>query len=144
MRINIEKSTQKCIVVTTHINITDDDVEQLITAIELIARELGVSDDVTDGETGLARGCDDSQSVNPIYKQILINRRFKVDVRDVLAADTEELPAREAVGQISAEIKYKCPPGFPVLVYGEEILPEHLELFGPLEKLKVMKQEIAL
>ena len=144
MRINIEKSTQKCIVVTTHINITDEDVEQLITAIELIAREHGVSDDVTDGETALARGCDDSQSVNPIYKQILINRRFKVDVRDVLAADTEELPAREAVGKISAEIKYKCPPGFPVLVYGEEILPEHMELFGPLEKLKVMKQEIAL
>ncbi len=49
------------------------------------------------------------------------------------------MPAKEAVGKISAEIKYKCPPGFPVLVYGEEILPEHLELFGPLEKLKVMK-----
>jgi arginine/lysine/ornithine decarboxylase len=40
---------------------------------------------------------------------------------------------------ISAEIKYKCPPGFPVLVYGEEILQEHLELFGPDEKLKVMR-----
>ena len=59
MRINIEKSTQKCIVVTTHINITDEDVEQLITAIELIAREYGVS--TTDDETALARGCDDSQ-----------------------------------------------------------------------------------
>lgn len=56
-----------------------------------------------------------------------------------MAAETEELPAKEAVGKISAEIKYKCPPGFPVLVFGEEILPEHLELFGPLEKLKVMK-----
>jgi len=59
MRINIEKSTQKCIVVTTHINITDEDVEQLITAIELIACEHGVS--TTDDETALARGCDDSQ-----------------------------------------------------------------------------------
>jgi len=59
MRINIEKSTQKCIVVTTHINITDEDVEQLITAIELIAREYGVS--TADDETALARGCDDSQ-----------------------------------------------------------------------------------
>lgn len=56
-----------------------------------------------------------------------------------MAAETEELTAKEAVGRISAEIKYKCPPGFPVLVFGEEILPEHLELFGPLEKLKVMK-----
>jgi len=60
MRINIEKSTQKCIVVTTHINITEEDVDQLITAIELIAREYGVND-VTDDETALARGCDDSQ-----------------------------------------------------------------------------------
>jgi arginine/lysine/ornithine decarboxylase len=64
-----------------------------------------------------------------------------LDVREVLAADSEELTAKEAVGRISAEIKYKCPPGFPVLVYGEEILAEHLELFGPLEKLKVMKQD---
>ena len=64
-----------------------------------------------------------------------------MDVREVLAADSEELTAKEAVGRISAEIKYKCPPGFPVLVYGEEILAEHLELFGPLEKLKVMKQD---
>jgi len=59
MRINIEKSTQKCIVVTTHINITDEDVDQLITAIELIAREYGAS--TADDETALARGCDDSQ-----------------------------------------------------------------------------------
>jgi len=57
-----------------------------------------------------------------------------------LAADSEELPASECLGKISAEIKYKCPPGFPVLVYGEEILAEHLELFGPQEKLKVMIQ----
>jgi hypothetical protein len=50
-------------VVTTHINITDEDVEQLITAIELIAREHGVCDDevTVDDETALARGCDDSQ-----------------------------------------------------------------------------------
>ncbi len=59
MRINIEKSTQKCIVVTTHINITDEDVEQLITAIELIAREHGVVE--INGEDALARGCDDSE-----------------------------------------------------------------------------------
>ncbi len=60
MRINIEKSTQKCIVVTTHINITDEDVEQLISAIEVIAREYGVFES-TDGEAALARGCDDPE-----------------------------------------------------------------------------------
>jgi arginine decarboxylase len=33
MRINVEKSTQKCIVITTHINITEEDVDLLIAAI---------------------------------------------------------------------------------------------------------------
>jgi hypothetical protein len=83
---------------------------------------------------------EEPEQLNPIYKKILIKRRFMYDVREVLSADSEEISADEAVGRISAEIKYKCPPGFPVLVYGEEILVEHVELFGPSEKLKVMKQ----
>lgn len=83
---------------------------------------------------------EEPDQLNPIYKKILIKRRFMYDVREVLAADSEDLPAGDAIGRISAEIKYKCPPGFPVLVYGEEILAEHVELFGPSEKLKVMKQ----
>lgn len=33
MRINIEKSTSKCIVITTHINITEEDVDKLISAL---------------------------------------------------------------------------------------------------------------
>jgi selenocysteine lyase/cysteine desulfurase len=33
-RINLEKDTQKCCVITCHINITDEDVDQLIHAIE--------------------------------------------------------------------------------------------------------------
>ena len=88
-------------------------------------------------------GPEDPQQINPIYKKILLNRKYKVDVRDVLAADSEELPSSECLGKVSAEIRYKCPPGFPVLVYGEEILQEHLELFGPHEKLKVMKQHLS-
>ena len=67
---------------------------------------------------------EEPEQLNPIYKKILIKRRFMYDIREVLAADSEELPAGEAQGRISAEIKYKCPPGFPVLVYGEEILAE--------------------
>ena len=82
---------------------------------------------------------EEPEQLNPIYKKILIKRRFMYDVREVLAADSEEIPAGDALGRISAEIKYKCPPGFPVLVYGEEILAEHIELFGSSEKLKVMK-----
>ena len=45
LRINIEKSTQKCIVVTCHINITEEDIDQLISAITSIARDHGVDDE---------------------------------------------------------------------------------------------------
>lgn len=58
LRINVEKSTQKCIVVTSHINITEEDVDQLITAIEHIAREYGVNEEE---EAALARGCEDPE-----------------------------------------------------------------------------------
>jgi arginine decarboxylase len=137
MRINVEKSTEKCIVITTHINILDEDVDQLIAAITKIAREYGIDSEEHEGPD--ASGEQRAPALNPVYKKILLNRRYKVDIRDVLAADNELLPASECLGRISSEIKYKCPPGFPVLVYGEEILPEHLELFGAEEKLKVMK-----
>lgn len=123
--------------ITCHINITEEDIDQLIAAVTQISREYGQDDDTMTcaGEAAAAT------EVNPIYKKILINRRYKIDVREVLAADSELLPATECLGRISAEIKYRCPPGFPVLVYGEEILAEHVELFGSQEKLKVMKQE---
>ena len=61
-----------------------------------------------------------------------------MDVREVLASDSEEIASADCLGRISAEIRYRCPPGFPILVYGEEILAEHLEIFEPHEKLKVM------
>jgi arginine/lysine/ornithine decarboxylase len=135
MRINIEKSTQKCIVITTHINITEEDVDKLISALVQISSELGPEEEASAIEGDAAA---DHQNLNPIYKKILINRRYKVDLRDCLAAESEMLPASDCLGRVSAEIRYKCPPGFPVLVYGEEILPEHIELFGATEKLKVM------
>lgn len=112
VRINIEKATQKCCVVTCHINISEQDVDQLIEAVELIAREHGKTEYVDD----------DIQEVNPLYKKILILRKITTDLRDVLSSEIEVLPASECLGKISAEIRYVCPPGFPVQVYGEVIL----------------------
>jgi arginine/lysine/ornithine decarboxylase len=60
MRINIEKSTPKCIVIITHINILKDDVGQLITAIVAIAKEFGI----TEGDQAM-RGKEPEQ-LNPI------------------------------------------------------------------------------
>ncbi len=112
LRINLEKATKQCCVITCHINIIEEDIDQLITALEQIAAEHG-------SEIEEAPEINDQK--HPLYKKILIQRQIKKDLRDVLAADSETLPISECVGRISAEIKYVCPPGFPVLVYGEEI-----------------------
>lgn len=42
-------------------------------------------------------------------------------MRDVMASETENLIASNCVGRICAEIKYCCPPGYPILIYGELI-----------------------
>jgi arginine/lysine/ornithine decarboxylase len=70
----------------------------------------------------------------------LLERKYKLDLREVLSGETELLPANECIGRVSAEIRYKCPPGFPVLVYGEEILAQHAELFGK-EKIRVLRND---
>jgi arginine/lysine/ornithine decarboxylase len=77
--------------------------------------------------------------LNPLYKKILIQRKYKADLRDVLASEVEIRPASECLGKISAEIRYICPPGFPIQVYGEEILQEHIELLGSNFLIKVVK-----
>jgi arginine/lysine/ornithine decarboxylase len=129
VRINLEKATQRCCVVTCHINITEADVDQLIEAVKKIAEEHGRIEEIQE----------DTQELNPLYKKILNQRKYKADLRDVLAAEVEILPASECLGRISAEIRYICPPGFPIQVYGEEILQEHIELLGPDFLIKVMK-----
>ncbi|WP_300681447.1 aminotransferase class V-fold PLP-dependent enzyme [Nocardioides sp.] len=48
--------------------------------------------------------------------------------RDAFFADTETVPAAQALGRISAEVIAPYPPGVPVLVPGEEITPETVEL----------------
>ena len=77
--------------------------------------------------------------MNPLYKKILAQRKYKTDLRDVLAAEVEVLPAYKCLGKTSAEIRYICPPGFPIQVYGEEIQQEHIELLGTNFLIKVMK-----
>jgi len=73
---------------------------------------------------------DNATMGDPIYKQILNDRDLVLDIRDCFAADSEAIPISEALGRISCEIKYACPPGFPVLLYGERIKESHIKLFG--------------
>jgi arginine/lysine/ornithine decarboxylase len=44
----------------------------------------------------------------------------------VLSAEKETLPIEKCVGKISAEVYYSCPPGYPLLIYGEVISEEHI------------------
>ena len=62
------------------------------------------------------------------------------DIRDVYSSDSESLPAEKCIGRISSEIRYTCPPGYPILIYGEKIIEEHLGFLNPKENLLVLKE----
>jgi len=83
-----------------------------------------------------------------LYKKVLNDRDLVLDIRDCFAADSEIVSIDAALGRISCEIKYTCPPGFPVLLYGERISENHIKLFsqhdrvsGKTTTVKVVKQE---
>jgi arginine/lysine/ornithine decarboxylase len=58
----------------------------------------------------------------------------------VLSSEKETLPIEKCVGKISAEVYYSCPPGYPLLIYGEVITQEHITfLKGDKNELKVLK-----
>ncbi len=68
---------------------------------------------------------------DPIYKRILNDREIVMDIRDCFAIGSELIPVKDALGRVSGEIQYKCPPGFPILIHGEKIQESHLKLFEP-------------
>ena len=71
----------------------------------------------------------EDDSLQPLYKKVLNDRDLVLDIRDCFAADSEIVPINEALGRISCEIKYNCPPGFPVLLYGERISENHVKFY---------------
>jgi arginine/lysine/ornithine decarboxylase len=69
-----------------------------------------------------------------------LNRRLKLDYRDVIASESEDIFVSDAVGRISAEIKSNFTLNFPILLYGEEITTEHAELIHRTDTIKVVKE----
>ena len=61
-----------------------------------------------------------------------------MDIRDVLNSKFEYVIGEAAVGRISAEIKSKSPPGYPILLYGEVIKQDHITFIGLEDKIKVL------
>ena len=53
---------------------------------------------------------------------MLNDRDLVSDIRDCFSGESEVIPINdEAIGRVSCEIIYECPPGFPILLYGEKI-----------------------
>ena len=53
-------------------------------------------------------------------------------IGEALDEPAQELPAEEAEGRVCAEYVYCYPPGIPILVPGERILPEHRSVLARL------------
>ena len=63
---------------------------------------------------------------------VMRTKKKAAGIAAVDAALLEELPAEEAEGRVCAEYVYCYPPGIPILVPGERILPEHRSVLARL------------
>jgi len=59
--------------------------------------------------------------------------------REAFFIPSQVVPVRQAIGQISAECRAPCPPGWPVLVPGQHIGEELLQ-FKSVESIRIAKQ----
>ena len=71
-------------------------------------------------------------------KNLLEKRQIIADIRDIFAAKTEMLPPSQCVGRISADVIFACPPGYPILIYGEKVTENHLPFLVKKEKIEVI------
>src|ERR1700761_5336046 len=69
-------------------------------------------------------------------KNLLEKREIIVDIRDIFAAKTEKLSPQQCLGRISAELVAACPPGYPVLIYGEKVTEAHLPFLVKCETIE--------
>ncbi len=54
--------------------------------------------------------------------------------------EKEVVPLEDCEGRVSAEVYYSCPPGYPLLIYGELIQAAHISFLKENKKeLKVLK-----
>lgn len=73
-------------------------------------------------------------------KNLLEKRQITTDIRDIFAAETEKIAPQESVGRISADIIFACPPGYPILIYGEKVTEEHLPFLIDKPLIEVVKE----
>lgn len=66
----------------------------------------------------------------------------KISVREAIFSLSETVDMHNAVGRICAAPTVSCPPAIPIAVSGEEITPQHIELFKKynINRISVVKK----
>ena len=134
-----------------HSHLNQPDVDALISALKDISANceaVKVHESVHNSSLGASGALLDEDSSEdehqPLYKRVLNDRDLVLDIRDCFAGESEIIPIASSMGRISCESKYACPPGFPVLLYGERIQESHIKLFSIIKEegtvVKVMKE----
>eukprot|EP01023_Acetabularia_acetabulum_P037949 TRINITY_DN3624_c0_g1_i1.p1 TRINITY_DN3624_c0_g1~~TRINITY_DN3624_c0_g1_i1.p1 ORF type:complete len:482 (-),score=48.69 TRINITY_DN3624_c0_g1_i1:467-1888(-) len=118
--VRVEKSTLTAILVTISLLNNQHDIDHLIQEIQNIDNEIeknGIVNGITNNEI------EDQQS---LLQKLLSNRKIVWDIRDVFGSKNKVVSPSESVGNISADMVSRCPPGYPVLTYGEQVTEHHL------------------
>ena len=98
------------------VNITDDEVDDIIARIKVIAKR--------------NKHMENNLMEDMVYANLIQNRNIVMPIKEVWAQKTETIPIGEAVGRISADCIRPCPPGFPFIFYGETIKKQNVQLLG--------------
>jgi arginine/lysine/ornithine decarboxylase len=110
--IQVEMADPFHILVIVSIGDRQDDLDQLVAALQQIS-----------AETGLQGALLPLDRVHPPA----LNNRFAMTPRDAFYSDTEMVGLDQAAGRVSAEIVTVYPPGIPLLVPGEEISQDAID-----------------
>ncbi len=62
------------------------------------------------------------------HKFNFIKGKQKTSVRNAIFSKSEEIPVEESNGRICSTPTVSCPPAIPIVISGEEITDEHIEL----------------
>lgn len=63
-----------------------------------------------------------------INKFAFVRGNQKMSIREAVFSKSQEIPVEEAKGEICSTPTVSCPPAIPIVVSGEEITGEHIEL----------------
>ncbi|KAL4453679.1 hypothetical protein ABPG74_009575 [Tetrahymena malaccensis] len=127
----VEKYNSISVIVTIHINTDEADIQKLIKAVTEISHKY-------EHKTQY----DQSINQEQIYVQLTKKRKILTPLTKVMASDKEEKEIQYCIGRISGNLQYSCPPGYPVLTFGEEISQEHVQILGQNFLVEVLIEDI--